>query len=334
MWYNLFMETEHLQTIANRIEHDEAFTKKAEEVLLRWQNEPLMAGTYETPQSSHFHAEGKVVRDHLRYILTALFAIVEGKVHLAEIEEFARLKGLNREVQEMEETIKEHGATLEVFALIHDVGKQFCVSIDDNNEIHYHGHEKSVWRKDIQDLLQKMAAVYRLSEHEAERVALLTSHHLFLMHHFNHGHDAKKIEVLNALATKAGEDADDFFDLLQACALLDQVFGSRMQVNEKRTVDYKHLVNSFIAEAEYAPWKREKREQELLEEKRRKINKLFKEVGLDGSSMMRLLHLPGSRDFGILLKSMQAAARGEQEVDAAWSDEAKRRVEEFKKKNL
>jgi hypothetical protein len=56
-------------------------------------------------------------------MLRVLFATVGNDFHLGDIEEFRRLKGFGGELDEVEETLKEKIASLEVFALCHDLGK-------------------------------------------------------------------------------------------------------------------------------------------------------------------------------------------------------------------
>ena len=90
--------------------------------------EPLIAQSLKTPQDIRYHAEGPVLYDHLQLMLAFLFAVVEEKVHLIDIEEFRRLKGYEGEIEELEEMLKEHVSFFQVFILCHDVAKWPCVS--------------------------------------------------------------------------------------------------------------------------------------------------------------------------------------------------------------
>lgn len=90
--------------------------------------EPLIAQCLKTPQDPRYHAEGPVMRDHLRLMLTFVFALVEEKVHLVDIEEFRRLKGYDGEIQELEDLIKENVSFFQVYALCHDVSKWVSVT--------------------------------------------------------------------------------------------------------------------------------------------------------------------------------------------------------------
>ncbi len=322
------METHHLAVVANQIEHDQTLAARADEILTRWQNEPLFGGLFETPQSAGYHAEGPTVRSHVRLILTSLFAILDGKVHLLEIEEFARLKGYGAEIQEMEDTIKENAATFEVFALVHDLGKQFRVSIDDQDNIHYHGHAKDIWRPDVQAVLGKLAEAYRLNERDVKLLNHLVAEHMDPLHRLNGGHDPKHVDTLARYAQHHGLDADDFIDALQAGVLLDQVFGSRQLKGGKYFTRHEHLVNFFIAEGEYAPWKREKHERDMAERHRREEHKVLEAVGLDGHGLMKLTGMHPGRELGVLVKEVVSAVRGGELPSPAdsWKDELARRI--------
>lgn len=103
---------------------NEAYCQRAEKLIdTIAQTEPLFAESLLTPQSPSYHGEGPFLRDHLQSMLTALFAINEGDLHLLEVEELRRLKGFEQKILEVEETIREYAALFEVFILVHDIGK-------------------------------------------------------------------------------------------------------------------------------------------------------------------------------------------------------------------
>ena len=90
--------------------------------------EPLIAQSLQTPQDPRFHAEGSVMRDHLRLMLMFVFALVEEKAHMVDIEEFRRLKGYEGEIQELEDLMKENISFFQVYTLCHDVAKWVSVT--------------------------------------------------------------------------------------------------------------------------------------------------------------------------------------------------------------
>lgn len=328
-------ETRHLKNIIAEVEQTPAFFDRADDALRRWEHEPLMDGQYETPQSPNHHAEGLTVRHHLRRMLAFLYALCDGKFHLNEIEEFVRVKGLAAEVQAMEETLVGNAATFEVFALLHDIGKQFRVTIDDKGSIHYFHHEKDIYRPDAQALLAKMKNTYRLTDHDVELLVPLISQHMEPPRRLKKGHDPKQIALFAAYATEQGLDADDFIDALQAGVLLDQVFGSWQIVHEKHLIDPTHLINFLIAEQEYAPWKREQREKELALERQKQQNRILREAGLDGGGLMQLTGMHPSRELGNLLKRVQGSVKegtGLEGISGSWKKELDRRIEVARKR--
>jgi hypothetical protein len=117
-------ETEFLDQAIERIERDEHLNSHARAILTgAGAQEPLIALSLLTPQDVRFHAEGPFMREHLKLMLAVLFAMVEEKFHLIDVEEFRRLKGYEGEVDELEETFKEHASFFEAFTLFHDATK-------------------------------------------------------------------------------------------------------------------------------------------------------------------------------------------------------------------
>lgn len=117
-------ETEFFDVIMSSVETDRALYDRAEAMLHgASMAEPLIAETLKTPQDIRWHAEGPMVRDHLRLILMSLYAVEEGKLRLSAIEELARMKGYEHEIEELENLLREHVSWFEAFALVHDSAK-------------------------------------------------------------------------------------------------------------------------------------------------------------------------------------------------------------------
>jgi hypothetical protein len=103
--------------------HRHEVVERAQDTLKKAQLIDLSIKKYDaTPQTAPWHCEGYVLSSHIERILSGLFAIVNG-AQILEIEEFARHKSLHAELFAMQETIKEHAGTMEVFALVHDIAK-------------------------------------------------------------------------------------------------------------------------------------------------------------------------------------------------------------------
>jgi hypothetical protein len=117
-------DSQYLDQMIAKLEIDPHLFKHAESILEAAQHqEPLIAQSLETPQDVRYHAEGPIMRDHLRLMLMFLFAIAEEKVHLIDIEEFRRMKGYEGEIEELEEMLKEKFAFFQVYVLCHDIAK-------------------------------------------------------------------------------------------------------------------------------------------------------------------------------------------------------------------
>ncbi len=127
-------ETEFFDVAMARIEVDRDLYARAEAMLhAASTSEPLIAETLRTPQDVRYHAEGPTVRDHLRLMLMSLYAVVEGKLQLSQIEELARMKGYEHEVEELENLMREHVAWFEAFVLTHDSAKWNTVTFASPN---------------------------------------------------------------------------------------------------------------------------------------------------------------------------------------------------------
>lgn len=111
-----------------RITKNVTLTHKAQAILdAAAEQEPLFAQAWNTPQTPPFHAEGPFVSDHVRRILTTIFAVTEEQFHFIDIEEVRGMKGYEGEWDEMEEVIKEYPNVCILFALCHDAAKGACM---------------------------------------------------------------------------------------------------------------------------------------------------------------------------------------------------------------
>jgi len=178
MWSNLFTKpvkpTRSLDEAMLEVVQEGEWLSRADETLAKARKKyPVLADTLDSPQSPDKHAEGPRVNDHIRLMLASLNAIVAGKLNLLEIEEFARLKGYEGEIEEIQNTIKEWAAFFEVFVLMHDIAKgpsvRFIPAPDSlGAELGFGtlkagwddigGEERLVWRKTYDDLYAQFAS--------------------------------------------------------------------------------------------------------------------------------------------------------------------------------
>jgi hypothetical protein len=356
--------------------------------------EPLLAEALRTPQSPPYHCEGPTLEHHLRRMLTVLYAVLDEKLHLIDLEEFRRLKGYEGEIDELEETLKEQAGAMETFVLCHDAAKWATVTFtaleksrgatlgfsarpshawdeaaaeraqkrsayrelyqtfakEHANEpdaiveqeffeaygieAHYPGHDRAIHTSVYRSLLYRVGEARRLTGDDIGRLEDIIALHLGPFADFSSVRP-ERIRRYMALAEKRGYDADDFLDLLQACLFLDGVCGSARRSEQGLWNDPTPLINFFRSEHEYAPWRRAEKEAKRAEEHARKRNRLFREVGLDGVALLKLLGMKAGKTFGELLKGIQAAVKGEGEMPALPPEVAKevaRRAEAFHEK--
>lgn len=122
-------ETEYLDEAIKRLELDDSLLARADAQLqAACAQEPIIQASLTTPQDHVHHAEGPFLDAHLRRMLVVLYAIVEEKLHLIDIEEFRRMKGYEGEIDELEEMMKEKLAFFETFILVHDVAKGHAIT--------------------------------------------------------------------------------------------------------------------------------------------------------------------------------------------------------------
>ncbi len=121
-------QTEYLDEVIARLEFDQGLMCRANATLEAIAaQEPILKESLKTPQDPRSHAEGPFMDAHLRRMLIVLYAVVEEKMHLIDIEEFRRMKGYEGEIDELEEMLKEKHAFFESFILVHDASKMHAI---------------------------------------------------------------------------------------------------------------------------------------------------------------------------------------------------------------
>ncbi|MFH1315682.1 MAG: hypothetical protein ABIH67_04800, partial [Candidatus Uhrbacteria bacterium] len=133
MWLSgkrkLTLHARDLDEVLGNFEQDRFLIEWTDQVIKETtKNFPILTDIFASPQSANKHAEGPLLEDHVRKILMTLYALVEGRFSLLEVEEFRRMKGYEGEFEELEETIKERAGMFKVYALIHDIGKAATIS--------------------------------------------------------------------------------------------------------------------------------------------------------------------------------------------------------------
>jgi len=209
------------------------------------------------PQSADAHAEGPVVEDHLRQMFSILTAVVEGELHLCDIEELRRLKGFDGEIDEIEETIKEKAASLEVFILCHDLGKPETIHFlaregSEGMSKKLHTPLNHAWELDNKNRAKaielynkeykKFAATFLEASPEEIQTAFLSTHQVEITYPgYAHAIAGPRWrEVLNQTAEKyrlSPEDTEDIFHVI----LLHEKVLQDFSLTSKPAV-YDHLI--------------------------------------------------------------------------------------------
>jgi len=213
------------------------------------------------PQSADTHAEGSAVEDHLKLMLQVLFAVVNGELHLADIEELRRLKGFEGELDEIEETMKEKVASLEAFILCHDLGKPETIRFEARDgsigaSLGFNESVSSVWNQDKksrQKLIEKYNQEYKkfaLSmegvEPEEIQAAFSSSHQISISYPGYAeaiAHPDLRSELSRVCEEKrlTPEDSDDVFHLILLHEKVVRDFSLDLNISA-----YDHLIKYTI----------------------------------------------------------------------------------------
>lgn len=148
------------------------------------------------PQSAPWHIEGRFASDGVVRMLAGIYAIQDG-AHLLHIEELARHKILEAEVEELNQIICENAATLQTFALVHDIAKAETLSFDspegslgEREGFFKHKHRKSLYAGEQEiELYNKLFRAFEVANqdlNESELVAEFYDKYEIKTHYFDH----------------------------------------------------------------------------------------------------------------------------------------------------
>lgn len=201
-------------------------------------------------------------------------------------------------------------------------------------QVHYPQHARKIHAPVFEDLLSRYCMAHRLPGRDRDLLEDLISHHMEINRDFTQVRP-KRIRRYVHLASKRGYDADDFVDLAQACLLLDQVVGSKRLGPHGYWHETSALINFFQSEHDYAPHVRVEKEAMRLAQEKKRQNRIFRNVGLDGVSLMDVLRMDPGPEFGRMLRRIQSAVLGQGEMPKFGKEisvEIQNRAEAFYKK--
>ena len=122
------------------------------------------------PQTPPYHAEGAFVSDGVERALAGLYAIADG-ASLLGIEEFARERNFQKELNELSFTLQEQFAGLALYLLVHDVAKPNVLVLDApvGSKGELEGFAQHRYRKDKQASTEERALYGKLfKSHQAQ----------------------------------------------------------------------------------------------------------------------------------------------------------------------
>jgi len=286
MWRNWtthqHKETVFLSEVKDIILADNQIEKQITEVLDKVRVNKIMNRLFSTLPLKNFKLR-----------LGFLYAVVGAKIHLADIEEIKRNKVFFGEVDEAEETMKEKVASLEVFILAHELGKL------ETNRSYAH----QIVKKEYREVLSKLADKFRLTSDDIEDVFHLIILHEKVVEDFSQAPAKATYEYLEKYCQKYGRDADDFLDLLLSAVLLSTVIDVELLS--------KVFFNFLSAERQHAPERSVARLGRRAERNKKSEQAKWREAGLDGKDLMKLLGVKPGPEFGKLLAAIHTFVKGE-----------------------
>ena len=205
-----------------------------------------------------------------------------------------------------------------------------------NIEVHYPGHARIIHTPVYSQLFDRLCEAHQLTDRSRAILEDLITHHMGMIKDFQVA-DAKKMERYFHIANKRGFDSDDFIDLAQGILFLDAVCGSRHLGPHGYWHDASLLGNFLKSEHDFDPSRRTQKESKWELAKQQAQNRLFREVGLDGSAIMKLLGMNPGPKFGKLLQQIQGAILGKSKMpalDKGASKEIEDRAGRFYKKSF
>jgi len=202
-------------------------------------------------------------------------------------------------------------------------------------EVKYPHHDRMIHSPVYHALFERFILAHQLTDIHAEMLEDIICHHLSFK-------KFSKIQTSNMgsyvhIAQVKGYDADDFVDFIQGAIFLDFVCGSQRLSAHGYWHEIEMLVNTFRAEHEVDPMSRAEKIHAKEEQEHKERNLWFKDVGLDGISIMDLLKMEPGPVFGRVLKQLQYAVVGQASMPKFGKkvdEELSRRVGEFYKKSF
>lgn len=193
-----------------------------------------------------------------------------------------------------------------------DVQVQFYLTYQ--IKVHYHRHGRHVHTPVYAALVDRFCRAFDLPGVDHDLMVDLISHHMEVITDFESGMNPAKIQRYVKLAKKRGYDPDEYLHLMQACLLIDAVFGCKRFGPKGYWHEPAVLIHCLQSEHNWAPWRRAARQKVHEERKKREQNQAYKAAGLDGVALMDVLDMDPGPEFGLMLRRIHAAIQGQGEM--------------------
>lgn len=174
-------------------------------------------------------------------------------------------------------------------------------------ETHYYGHDVEGAKPDFAHERQAALELVGVVPAYAKLLNELVRQHISVLSYFGKSPDAKKVEVLAALAGRLGLNAELYLDLTAASMCADAIFGSIQSKNGKLGAQTDLVLNFYRAEREALP----ERHEERVLARDRKAKQAYKDAlvqaGLSGDEVFAMLGTPIGPERGEIMARIQVA---------------------------
>ncbi len=296
--------SEHFSLWQERcLQHREAKEQAQHTLEAFVQQESAFAELCATKQSGPYHCEGPLVRDHILYALTFLFAIQASECSIHHVDEWSSAKHLHGFFQRLQETIIKEKKFLVAYILAHDIGKKDTAT-EDEKGWHYYGHAQKGAEAGYSGFREACLRHAECSPSEGKLLRELIRIHMDINWEMSQKKETAVLRVARDVAERQGINVERFLSLLPAAFLLDAVAGSfeeRLSGFEKASL----LAN--YAEQEYAAFPSKKEDDFLRKHRQEKAEKkaILAEHGLGPEEWFLRLNTPYGKERGRVVQVVE-----------------------------
>ncbi len=278
--------------------------------------------------------------DIAKSVLVWFDAPIDSAGHVAGFVEKITGHGTDLNLAQRLDTINRYQKLFKDFSVDHstDSSEQLSIVFYEayNIQVHYYGHEKGIYLPVFSEFLSRVAKEKGLATKDRDLMEVIIAHHLDPLKDFL-AIKPNAVKKYVSLAQVNKWSTTDILRRFQAVLLLDAVCGSKHLAPHGTWHDASIFVHFLRSEHAFAPAWRSSREDTRKQEQTKLFRRLFREVGLDGVSLMDFFNIGPSPEFGKLLYSIQESIILGKEIPKIRADidqELKKRAEAFYEKRF